>query len=44
MNIQTCDDCNNYDDADQVDSFMHPFGGGVWLCDICREARGVEPF
>lgn len=44
MNIQTCEDCNSYDDADQPDSFMHPFGDEMWLCDICREKRGVDPY
>ena len=26
MQIETCNDCNSYDDASQPDSFMHPFG------------------
>ena len=43
-NIQTCADCNSYDDADQPDSFMHPFGDDMWLCDLCREARGIDPY
>lgn len=42
MDIQTCNDCNSYDDADMADSFMHPFGDGIWLCDFCCEARGVD--
>lgn len=43
MNLQTCIDCNAYDDADQVDSFMRPFGDDNWICELCAEARGMEP-
>lgn len=42
MNIQTCIDCNAYDDADQVDSFMMPFGEDEWVCHLCAEYRGIE--
>lgn len=42
MNIQTCLDCNSYDDMDMEDSFMMPFGDDEYICQICAEARGVE--
>ena len=51
MNIQTCIDCNAYDDADRVDSFMMsfgddkwvwPFGDDKWVCRLCAQYRGIE--
>ena len=42
MNIQTCIDCNAYDDANQVDSFMMSFGDDEWICQLCAEYHGIE--
>lgn len=43
MQIETCLDCNAYDDVTQVDSFMRPFGDDYWVCELCAEARGIDP-
>lgn len=39
MIIQTCEECNCYDDVTRPDSFMIEFPGDLWLCGICAEAR-----
>lgn len=44
MKIETCEDCNCYDDVNREDSFMYSFGypedgNQFWLCAICAEAR-----
>lgn len=44
MNIETCIDCNAYDDTLQEDSFMMQFGDDMWLCALCAEERGLEPW
>lgn len=42
MEIETCLDCNAYDDVTGADSFMRPFGEH-WICELCAEARGIDP-
>ena len=41
MQIESCIDCNSYDDVEEFDSFMRPFGD-YWICEICAEERGIE--
>lgn len=43
MQLEICIDCNSYDDVTQYDSFMIPFGDDEWICQLCEEARGIEP-
>ena len=40
--FETCIDCNIYDNVDQVDTFMRPFGDDAWICDMDAEARGID--
>lgn len=40
--FETCIDCNIYDDVDQVDTFMRPFGDDAWICGMDAEARGID--
>ena len=40
--FETCIDCAIYDDVDQVDTFMRPFGDDTWICDMDAEARGID--
>lgn len=39
MNIQSCLDCNSYEDVNQPDRFLEPFGDNCWICPQCAEAR-----
>lgn len=38
IRIETCVDCNSYDDVTYDDTFMSKVGD-VWLCTICAESR-----
>lgn len=40
--IETCIDCNCYDDVTQVDTFMIPFGDDAYICAMCAEERGMD--
>lgn len=39
--VETCVDCNWYDDTSQPDTFIRPFGDGAFICDLCAEERGA---
>lgn len=39
MNIQSCIDCNSYEDVNQPDRFLEPFGDNYWICPQCAEKR-----
>lgn len=45
MQIETCVDCNSYDDVTYDDTFMNKVED-VWLCELCAENReylaGIE--
>lgn len=41
--FERCIDCNTYDDVEQEDTFMRPFGGDTWICLLDAEARGIDP-
>lgn len=38
IQIETCVDCNSYDDVTYDDTFMNKVGD-VWLCAMCGESR-----
>lgn len=42
--LETCEDCNWYDDVTKDDTFLYSFGypgdgTQYWLCGICAESR-----
>lgn len=39
MDIQSCIDCNAYEDVNQPDRFLEPFGDNYWICPQCAEKR-----